>query len=79
VRRRDALIIESRGERFRFYYDLRIPAVLHITYQHGTTPEDAIQVYFEAESHIWDEVHVRFQISRRLMAFTGPGILVISR
>jgi hypothetical protein len=61
VGRREALIIEAGGEKFRFYYDREIPEVLHIALQHGTTPQDAIRVFFEGETHPWDEEHARFE------------------
>ncbi|HLF76949.1 MAG TPA: hypothetical protein VJB57_05605 [Dehalococcoidia bacterium] len=56
--RRRALIIEARGERFRFYYDE--PNVLHITRVHGTTPEDAIRTYLDGQTEGWDEDRMRF-------------------
>ncbi len=59
--RRQALIIEAEGERFRFYYDLTDPGVLHITRQHGTTPEDAIRTFFVGATEPWDETHLRFE------------------
>ena len=43
---REALIVEARGELFRFYYDLEAPEVLHITLRHGATPRDAIRAFF---------------------------------
>lgn len=57
---RTALIIEAGGERFRFYYDLEVPELLHITLRHGTTPEEAIRAYFEGETGSWDEARARF-------------------
>jgi hypothetical protein len=60
VARRQALIVEAHGERFRFYYDLQDPGVLHITRQHGTTPEDAIRTFFSGVAEPWDEAHLRF-------------------
>ncbi len=57
---REALIIEAGGERFRFYYDLEVPEVLHITLRHGTTPEDAIRTFFDGEEDSWDEARQRF-------------------
>jgi hypothetical protein len=60
VARRHALIIEARGERFRVYYDLQDPSVLHITRQHGTTPEDAIRTFFAGVAEPWDQEHLRF-------------------
>lgn len=59
--RRKALIIEAYGERFRFYYDLEHPEVLHITLRHGTTTGDAIRTFFGGETAAWDEVHSRFE------------------
>ena len=58
---RRALIIEAGGERFRFYYDLEQPEVLHITLHHGTTPREAIRTFFEGETSAWDETHGRFE------------------
>ena len=58
---REALIIEAGGERFRVYYDLEVPEVLHITLRHGTTPEDAIRTFFEGEQQPWDEERQRFE------------------
>ena len=58
---REALIIEAGGERFRFYYDLEVPEVLHVTLRHGTTPEDAIQTFFEGEQQLWNEERQRFE------------------
>jgi hypothetical protein len=58
---REALIIEAGGERFRFYYDLEVPEVLHVTLRHGTTPEDAIRAFFEGETSAWDETRARFE------------------
>jgi hypothetical protein len=59
--RRVALIIQAGGERFRSYYDQERPDLLHITLQHGTTPEDAIRTFFEGETSILDEAHARFE------------------
>jgi hypothetical protein len=61
VAQRQALIVEARGERFRFYYDLEHPEVLHITLHHGTTPQDAIQTFFGGETGSWDQAHRRFE------------------
>ena len=58
---REALIIEAGGERFRFYYDLEYPEMLHITLRHGTDPAVAIQIFFEGEAHPWDEGRSRFE------------------
>jgi len=58
---REALIIEAGGERFRFYYDLGVPALLHISLRHGTTPEDAIRVFFEGQTFPWDDTHARYE------------------
>ncbi|HLZ07966.1 MAG TPA: hypothetical protein VKT80_05210 [Chloroflexota bacterium] len=58
--RRQALIVEANGERFRFYYDLLHPDVLHITLQHGATPDDAIRTFFDGVTGEWDEVRLRF-------------------
>ncbi len=58
---REALIIEAGGERFRVYYDLEVPEVLHITLRHGTAPEDAIRTFFEGERQPWDEERQRFE------------------
>ena len=63
--RREALIIEARGETFRFYYDRQVPEALHITLRHGTTPEDAIRVFFGGETRPWDEAHERFETVTR--------------
>ena len=59
--RRQALIIESGRERFRFCYDAEHPQVLHITLRHGTTPVDAIGTFFAGETGPWDEVQARFE------------------
>lgn len=64
VVRREALIIEAGGERFRFYYDREVPEVLHITLQHGTTPDDAVRVFFEGTA-TWYEAHQRFETVTR--------------
>ena len=61
VVRRQALIIQADGERFRFYYDLEYPQMLHVTLQHGTTPGDAIRTFFAGETGPWDEAHARFE------------------
>lgn len=61
VARRQALIIEAQGERFRFYYDLEQPGVLHMTRQHGTTPEDAVRTFFAGVTEPWDEARLRFE------------------
>jgi hypothetical protein len=61
VPRREALIVEALGERFRFYYDIDLPEVLHITLQHGTTPMEAISTFFEGQPGVWDEGHSRFE------------------
>ncbi len=58
--RREALIVEANGERFRFYYDRQHPQSLHITLRHDTTTEDAIQTFFEREARR-DEAHARFE------------------
>ncbi len=59
--RREALIIEAGDERFRFYYDREVPEALHIALRHGTTPEDAIRVFFEGAARPQDEAHARFE------------------
>jgi hypothetical protein len=56
---RDALSVEVLGERFRFYFDR--PGLLHITAAHGTTPVEAIETFFKAETTLWDERHLRFE------------------
>jgi hypothetical protein len=61
VGRREALIIEASGVRFRFYYDRRHPESLHITQQHGTTPEEAIRTFFEGTTGAWNENRLRFE------------------
>lgn len=61
VSRREALIIEAGGQRFRFYYDLEHPEVLHMTLRHGTVPEDAIRTFLEGETRPWDEARSRFE------------------
>ena len=61
MRSREALIIEAGGERFRFYYDLERPEVLHITRRHGTVPEEAIRAFFEGRTGPWNEARVRFE------------------
>jgi hypothetical protein len=61
VVRREALIIEAGGERFRFYYDVEHPEVLHITLRHGTSPEDAIRTFFEGWTRRWDNARARFE------------------
>jgi hypothetical protein len=61
VLRREALIIEAGGERFRFYYDVEHPEVLHITLRHRTSPEDAIRTFFEGGTHGWDNARARFE------------------
>lgn len=53
--------MEAGGERFRFYYDPERPTVLHITWRHGTTPEDAVAAFFEAGGAEWDEQHARWE------------------
>ena len=57
--------MEAGGERFRFYYDLDEPAVLHIKRQHRTTPEDAVRTFFDGETSEWDEEHLRFHTQTR--------------
>jgi hypothetical protein len=59
--RREALIIEADGERFRFYYDREHPEVLHITFRHGTTPVEAIRTFYAGETRAWDEARSRFE------------------
>jgi len=59
--RRRALIIEAGGERFRFYYDVDVPEVLHIAWQHGTTPTEAIQAFFATTEATWNERHERYE------------------
>jgi hypothetical protein len=51
---REERIITAGGERFRFYYDMEVPELLHVTLRHGTTPEDAIRTFFEGEAGPWD-------------------------
>jgi hypothetical protein len=58
---RRALIVQARSERFRFYYDLEEPTVLHITRQHGTTPQEAVETFFDGEAGAWDETRLRFE------------------
>lgn len=58
---REALIIEAGGERFRFYYDVEVPEMLHIVLRHGATPEDAIRTFFEGDKQPWDDVRQRFE------------------
>ena len=60
VARRQALIVEASGERFRFYYDSGPVEILHITLQHGTKPEDAIRTFVEGVTLPWDESRLRF-------------------
>lgn len=58
---REALIVEASGERFRFYYDLEHPAILHIMLHRGTTTEDAVRTFFGGETQPWDETRSRFE------------------
>lgn len=58
---REALIIEAGGERFRFYYDVEVPELLHMTLRHGTRPGDAIRAFLEGEHRPWDEARQRFE------------------
>jgi hypothetical protein len=60
--RREALIIEANGERYRFYYDRDHPGILHITLQHGTTPEDAIRTFLVGETMAMDETYLPFEM-----------------
>lgn len=59
--RREALIIDAGGERFRFYYDVDLPEVLHIVLRHGTTPDEAIRTFFEGETRPWNDSRERFE------------------
>ncbi len=58
---REALILEAGGARFRFYYDVEIPEVLHITLRHGTTPDEAISVFFEGATAPWNAANARYE------------------
>ena len=35
--------------------------MLHITRQHGATPEDAVRTFFAGVTEAWDEAHLRFE------------------
>jgi len=59
---REALIIEARGERFRFYYEGGNADLLHITFQHGASPDDAIQAFFSGGPGTWNEERSRFEL-----------------
>lgn len=59
--RRRALIVEAKGERFRFYYDLQHLDTLHITQWHGTTPVEAMRTFFEGENEAWNGDPSRFE------------------
>jgi hypothetical protein len=61
VGRRDALILEAGGEPFRCYYDPERPTVPHITWRHGTTPEDAIAAFFSPERTEWNPGYARYE------------------
>ncbi|MDP2327027.1 MAG: hypothetical protein Q8M79_02960 [Dehalococcoidia bacterium] len=80
---RSALIIEAGGERFRFYYDPELPAVLHITWRHGTTPEDAVEAFFDGPA-AWNEARARFETvgERHVLYWTrhahDQSVIVIS-
>ena len=58
VPRREARILEARGERFRFYWD---GEVLHIEQRHGTTTDDAIATFFDGGPSQWDTEHRRYE------------------
>lgn len=58
---RDVLFIETRGERFRFYFDAEEPGSLHIWARHRMTANEAIRVFFEGEGGEWDPMHMRFE------------------
>lgn len=58
---REALIIEAGGERFRFYYDMEAPDVLHITHRHGTTPAEAIRTFFADDLRPWNDRRQRYE------------------
>ncbi|MBM4416526.1 MAG: hypothetical protein FJ035_09915 [Chloroflexi bacterium] len=57
---RSALLVAAGGKRFRFYYDLEVPELLHIVLRHGTTPDDAIRTYFEDITSAWDGARARY-------------------
>lgn len=59
--RRQALIIEAGGERFRLDDGLDDPGTLHITRRHGTTATDAIRTFFAGATEPWDESRRRFE------------------
>ena len=58
--RRESRILRSRGETFRFYYERGRGDALHITYRHGTTPEDAIATFFEGVTEPYDPIRQRY-------------------
>jgi hypothetical protein len=59
VRSRPHEEYEANGQRFFFLYDRYQPNILHVVLR-GTTPEDAIRAYFEAEP-TWNAERQRFE------------------
>jgi hypothetical protein len=83
MNRREALIIESGGERFRFYYDTVVTETLHITRRHGTTVEEAVTVFFDGQTS-WNDELRRFETFTETFGLywarhpTDQSVIVIS-
>ncbi len=52
------------GLRFDFKCEPAQPSLLHIFVRHGTSPQEAVDTFFEGET-TWEEEHKRFE------TFTG--------
>ena len=57
MRRR--VITSERGIDFHFFYSKTWSRELHITREHATTPDDAIETYFDGVTE-YDPLHRRF-------------------
>lgn len=52
------------GYTFVFKYDDASPELLQIYARHLTSPEDAIEVWFEANVEVWNARYRRFESSK---------------
>jgi len=51
----------TNGIQFFFKYDEMAPDLLHIYARHLTTPQEAIETYFDANKTTWNDQFKRFE------------------
>jgi len=64
--------VEEQGLRFVFAYDDDAPDLLHIYVRHLTSVDDALDTFFNGQTH-WNEGHKRFETYTDACGLFGSG------